>query len=251
MNTGLVLDMILAIILIATVWRSWKAGFVAAFISLVGSLAGYLGAIIFSGPISKFLYTNLAHGWVLEYVGSRLPERVGGIPLEEIARLGGVLGLRKQAVAYIASALEITGLDWEFLFGAHTHNAAEAVYTQVAEGGQTVAQAVTDVLVGPAVEFVLRLAVFFFLFFLINLIIRLLVKMGRQVNQLPLLGTINQVAGLGLGIIQAAVTGYLIVAALLLVVALSGDKWEVLNSQVLAQTTLVLWFKNFSILSLM
>ena len=99
MITALILDFILAIVLIATLWRSWKMGFVAAFISLLGSLAGYLGAIILSGPISKFLYANLAHDWVLTYVSSRLPNKVAGIPLEEIARLGGLVGFRNQVVA--------------------------------------------------------------------------------------------------------------------------------------------------------
>lgn len=251
MNTGLVLDIILAIILMVVIWWGWKTGFVSAFISLVGSVVGYLGAVIVSAPVSKFIYANLVHGWVVNYISSRLPDTVGGISLEEITRWSGLVGFHNQAVAYITSALEGTGLDWEFLFGARTQDAAQAVYIQVAEGGQTVAQAVTDVLVGPAVEFVLRIITFFLLFFVISMLARMLVKMGRGVNQIPLVGTVNQVAGLGLGVIQAAVIGYLMVTALLLLVALSGDKWDLINSTVLAQTTLVLWFKNLSILNLM
>ena len=253
-SIGFILDVILAAALAGVVWKAWRAGFVSAFISLIGTLAGYLGAAVLSGPLSRRLYVRFGQERVLDYVAGRLPEEVAGVPLDSVGQFAQLAEFKDQAIAYITRALEELGLDWSFLLqndAATGADAAHRIYGKVAEESQTVAQAVTDVVVGPAVEFVLRIVVFFLLFFLIMLVVRMLVGLGKGFNRVPLVGGINRLLGLGLGLIQAAVVGYLITMALVLVVAVSGNKWELLNSQVLSETSLILWFKNLDLLSLL
>lgn len=250
---GFLLDVILVAVLAGVVWQGWRAGFVSAFIQLIGTLAGYLGAAILCGPLSHGLYVRFGQARVVEYVSARLPQEVAGVPLDSVAQFAQLAEFKDQIIAYIAQALEGADLDWAF-FGGGTATGADTahrIYGKVAEESQTVAQAVADVVVGPAVEFVLRIVVFFLVFFLIMLAVRLLVKLGKGFNHVPLVGGINRLLGLGLGVVQAAVMGYLITMALVLVIAISGNKWELLNSHVLSETKLILWFKNLDLLSLL
>ena len=245
-GTGMILDIVLAVVLVGIVWKGWKAGFVAAFISLVGTLAGYLGAAVLSGPVSSWIYTSFARDRVLKYISDRLPHEVAGVPLDSLGELPD------QAITYIGGALEELGLDWGFwgqeAAGADT---VHQIYGQVAEEGHSMAQAIVDVAAGPAVEFVIRVGVFFLLFFAIMLVVRMLVGLGKGVNHVPLVGGFNRLLGLGLGCVQAAVVGYLVTMALMLLIALSGNRWEGLNSHIISQTHLILWFKNLDIMNLL
>ena len=249
-GTGMILDIVLAVILAGIAWKAWKAGFVAAFISLIGTLAGYLGAAVLSGPVSRWLYVSVAHDRVLEYVSDRLPDQVAGVPLDS---LGELAELKDQAIAHISGVLEELGLDWGLLSQGEAtgSDAAHQIYGQVAEEGHTMAQAIVDVVAGPAVEFAIRIGVFFLLFFLIMLVVRMLVGLGRGVNHVPLVGGFNRLLGLGLGCVQAAVAGYLITMALMLLITLSGNRWGWLNSHVISETNLILWFRNLDIMNLL
>ena len=134
--------------------------------------------------------------------------------------------------------------------GSNNTEAADAIFGKITEGYRTVAEAVTEVVVGPAVEFILRIVVFFVVFLLIMLVVRLLVSLGKGFNHVPLVGGVNRLLGLGLGLVHAAVVGYLITVALLLVIAVSGNKWEFLNYSVLEDTKLIIWFKNLDFMSI-
>lgn len=250
LTSSLILDIILFAILLGIVWRAWQAGFVSAFISLVGSLAGYLGAALLSGPISQQLYTVFVQKHVLNYVTDKLPQTVGGVPLENLGQVAGLAGFQDQAISIISQALENLNLDLAFLTGKDTETAAQGIFGKVTQEGTGVAQAVTEVVVGPAVEFVLRTVVFFILFLLIMFVVRLLVGLGKGFNHVPLVGGINRLMGLGLGLVNAAVVGYLITMALVLVVAVSGNKWEFLNSSVLEEARLLMWFKHLDLMSI-
>ena len=252
-SMAFVLDVILAAVLLGVILKAWKAGFVSAFISLVGTLAGYLGAAILSAPISRWLYQSFARERVLDYVAERLPTEVGGVPLDSVEQFAQLGEFKDQVIDYLSQALEAMGLDWGLLGGGEATgaDAAHAVYSQVAGGSASVAEALTDVVVGPAVELLLRIAVFFVLFVLIMAVVRLLVKLGHGFNHVPLVGSFNRLLGLGLGLGQAVVMGTVAAMVLVLIAAVTGNRWELVNSRVLAETRLIQWFRELDLLSLL
>ena len=67
---NMILDVVLGLILLSILYTSWRRGFVASFVRLVGTAAGFLLASFLSGPVSERLYGSL-----LEEQSGTLPEK--------------------------------------------------------------------------------------------------------------------------------------------------------------------------------
>ncbi len=69
---NILLDLALGLCLLSILYTSWRRGFVASFIRLVGTAAGFLLASFLSGPVSERLYGSLLEERVEQYVGDTL-----------------------------------------------------------------------------------------------------------------------------------------------------------------------------------
>lgn len=86
---------------------------------------------------------------------------------------------------------------------------------------------------------------FLVIFSIISLVFRFLVSLGRGVNHIPVVGQLNQLLGLGVGVVKAAIEGYIAVLLLMLIVGLTKGSLDFLNYQVLEDTVLIRWIAGW------
>lgn len=86
-SMAIIWDLLLGLCLIAVIWNCWRQGFVSALLSLIGVVAGYVGAAILSAPISRWIYEALLRENLISGVAQQLPEQVGGFSPESAEQL--------------------------------------------------------------------------------------------------------------------------------------------------------------------
>ena len=237
-TVSMALDLILALLLVKVVYDCWRRGFLAVLLKLAGTVASYILAALLSRPVSVWIYHRFLETRVVEAIAQRLPDAINDLTPGDLAALEGLAQFKETITEALAQAME--SLDLTFFSGVDSAGAAQSVVEKV-ESGTTAAQAIAEAAVQPAVITLLSIGVFFVLFSLVMILVRALVRMGRGVNHVPLVGGVNRLAGLGLGVIYAGVLGYLIALGLTLVAGISGGKIPFLTTAVLEDTTLIRW----------
>lgn len=230
---NILLDLALGLCLLSILYTSWRRGFVASFIRLVGTAAGFLLASFLSGPVSERLYGSLLEERVEQYVGDTL--LAPGSPLLEA--LAGLDQAGSAAIQAVSGFLAQQGLD--FYSPQDAGQMGTDILDRITQGGSDPAAAITQVAVKPLVMTVLETAIFFLLIFLTGILVRMAVRVGLGVNRIPLVGGMNRLAGLLCGAVYALLVGYVVSMGLLLLAGLGKNQWEYLNSDVLQETFLI------------
>ena len=230
---NILLDLALGLCLLSILYTSWRRGFVASFIRLVGTAAGFLLASFLSGPVSERLYGSLLEERVEQYVGDTL--LAPGSPLLEA--LAGLDQAGSAAIQAISGFLAQQGLD--FYSPQDAGQMGTDILDRITQGGSDPAAAITHVAVKPLVMTVLETAIFFLLLFLTGILVRMAVRVGLGVNRIPLVGGMNRLAGLLCGAVYALLVGYVVSMGLLLLAGLGKNQWDHLNSDVLQETFLI------------
>ena len=230
---NILLDLALGLCLLSILYTSWRRGFVASFIRLVGTAAGFLLASFLSGPVSERLYGSLLEERVEQYVGDTL--LAPGSPLLEA--LAGLDQAGSAAIQAVSGFLAQQGLD--FYSPQDAGQMGTDILERITQGGSDPAAAITQVAVKPLVMTVLETAIFFLLLFLTGILVRMAVRVGLGVNRIPLVGGMNRLAGLLCGAVYALLVGYVVSMGLLLLAGLGKNQWDHLNSDVLQETFLI------------
>ena len=230
---NILLDLALGLCLLSILYTSWRRGFVASFIRLVGTAAGFLLASFLSGPVSERLYGSLLEERVEQYVGDTL--LAPGSPLLEA--LAGLDQAGSAAIQAVSGFLAQQGLD--FYSPQDAGQMGTDILDRITQGGSDPAAAITQVAVKPLVMTVLETAIFFLLLFLTGILVRMAVRVGLGVNRIPLVGGMNRLAGLLCGAVYALLVGYVVSMGLLLLAGLGKNQWDHLNSDVLQETFLI------------
>ena len=230
---NILLDLALGLCLLSILYTSWRRGFVASFIRLVGTAAGFLLASFLSGPVSERLYGSLLEERLELYVGDTL--LAPGSPLLEA--LAGLDQAGSAAIQAVSGFLAQQGLD--FYSPQDAGQMGTDILDRITQGGSDPAAAITQVAVKPLVMTVLETAIFFLLLFLTGILVRMAVRVGLGVNRIPLVGGMNRLAGLLCGAVYALLVGYVVSMGLLLLAGLGKNQWDHLNSDVLQETFLI------------
>lgn len=238
-------DIIIVCVAAGVIWRAWRTGLVSAAIRLLGALAAYAGAWIVSGPLSVYLYTNFAHERLVRYAEGLIPAEL--TKLTDALQLAGgadtlsALGIKIQDVTVMVSGalaekLREFGLDNLPFDLIDTDKAGGEIAGKVLEQGITPAEAITTALLQPLATTALRVVGFVVVFGLLLMVVNLLYRVGFGVNKLPLVGGLNRLLGVGVGVVEALVVVYILCMVLAIVSALFGAKVEWLNWNELQKT---------------
>ena len=100
---NMILDVVLGLILLSILYTSWRRGFVASFVRLVGTAAGFLLASFLSRPAAERIYAGFLEEKVENYVSGTLLAQ-GSPLLEALAGLdqAGSAAIQASAIAQVA-----------------------------------------------------------------------------------------------------------------------------------------------------
>lgn len=230
---SILLDLALGLILLSILYNSWQRGFVASLISLVGTAAGFLAASFLSRPLAGRIYDTVLEQRVERYVADTFLAPDG--PLSAV--MAGIDQAGGAAVQAIADLLTQYGLD--YYSDRTAGEMGGEIFGKIGQMGNDPASAIAQVAIRPLVMTVLEIAIFFLLIFVIRIIVGLAVRVGLGVNEIPLIGGVNRMAGLLCGAVYALLMGFLLSMGLVLLAGLGKNQWTYLNSGILRDTFLI------------
>lgn len=184
---------------------SWRKGFLAGLTEVIGSVLGIGVAIWASRKLAVPLYAQFLSGSVSEKVESAVTQSGGDLA----AAVQGMDFLPDTVRAALATLLE---------------NAGDALPAQITE-------ALEPILL-PFVQVVL----FVVLCMVVRWVFRLLVSLLRQVNGVPLVGSLNRLLGLPLGLVVGALDCWLLALMLWFGASVTAGSLEFLTPAILRQS---------------
>ncbi len=229
---NLIYDLVLGLLLLSILYRSWRQGFIASFIRLAGTAAGFLVASFLSRPMAERLYDGLLAKKVEAYVADTLlaPDS----PLS--SALAGLDQAGSAALHLVTQFLSERGLD--FYTAGDAGEMGEKILSGILNGTDPAAT-VAQVVIKPMALTILQTVIFFVILTLAGMVVRAITRVGLGVNHIPLVGGLNRLAGLACGTVYALLLGYVIASALLLLAGLGQNQWDWLNSGILRDTVLI------------
>ena len=229
---NLIYDLVLGLLLLSILYRSWRQGFIASFIRLAGTAAGCLVASFLSRPMAEKLYDGLLAKKVEAYVADTLlaPDS----PLS--SALAGLDQAGSAALHLVTQFLSERGLD--FYTAGDAGEMGEKILSGILNGTDPAAT-VAQVVIKPMALTILQTVIFFVILTLAGMVVRAITRVGLGVNHIPLVGGLNRLAGLACGTVYALLLGYVIASALLLLAGLGQNQWDWLNSGILRDTVLI------------
>lgn len=204
-NISLVYDLLFLIVFAVVAVCSWHKGFLASLAELIGAVFGVGIAVWASQTAAPQIYEKFLRASVANRVELALRESNGNIA----EALQGISFLPESMQQSLLNLLNDAGSD---------------VPAKIAEALQP--------LILPFVQVLL----FVVLCVLVRWVFRLLVGALRWFNGVPLLGSVNRLLGLVLGLANGAVDCWLLALALWFLVGVTGGKFSWLNGYILSQS---------------
>ena len=204
----------LAVFAVAAVC-SWRKGFLAGLAELAGTLFSAAAALVGSRTLAPQFYD-----W---FVREAVTEKV------------------QQAVTETGTGLDGTLQGLDFL--------PEALRETLSGMVDTAGSGLTDqigALLEPVILPLVQVLVFVVLCLVLRIVVAVLVKLLRLVNVVPLVGGLNRLLGLALGLCTGAVNCWLLAMFLWFLASFAGGRMEFLQLSVLNQSTAYRIFGAFN-----
>ena len=204
-NISLIYDLVFLVLFAVVAVSNWHKGFLASLAELIGAIFGVGISVWASRTLAPQLYDNFLSASVADRVETAIQQSNGNIA----EALQGISFLPDTVRDSLTQMLTDAGSD---------------VPAKIAEALQP--------LILPFVQVLL----FVVLCVLVRWVFRLLVGILRWFNGVPLLGGVNRLLGLVLGLVNGAVDCWLLALALWFLVGVTGGKLPWLNGYVLSQS---------------
>ena len=184
---------------------SWQKGFLASLTELIGAVLGVGIAVWASRTLAPPIYDQFVSGSVLEKVETAL------------AQSGGDLAAAVQGMDFLPETVRET-------------------LAQLVQGaGNTLPDQITTALEPVVLPFV-QVLLFVVLCMVVRWVFRLLVGLLRHVNGIPLLGGVNRLFGLAMGLVTGALDCWLLALLLWFIACVTAGSLEFLTLNVLDQS---------------
>ena len=218
-------DVIVVLILLLITLSAYRKGFLHSVILLAGYVASVIAAALLSGPAAGFIYERFLEPSLLEKT-QELLDSVPGLDQAEIL-IHELTELLPDVI--VNPVLAAYG--------------GEAGLAGLLENGAVLSgQAVSEHVVGPIVISMLQALLCLLIFFICVIIIKMIARSVQGVGRVPVLGPVNSALGAFLGVLQAIVAVYLLALAVSVIISLTADQLEWLNTGIVNATIL---FRRF------
>lgn len=213
--TGLLYDILFAVVLICTAAYGWKRGFVSSLMLLIGGVAGIFGAVWAAQAFGPVVYNS--------YVGTAIAEKVSAALNES----GGDVAAAVQSLTFLPEEIR------------------SALLNTMAEiTGEATPQVVA--VLEPIILPLIQVIIFLVVCIVIRWLFRALAWALRGFNAIPLVGSLNKALGLVLGALSGALNCWLLSLGLWLLSMLSGGQIEFLRSAALGKSVIYSLLAGFN-----
>ena len=214
-SPSLIYDLLFLAVFSFAAVKSWQKGFLAGLAELIGAVLGVGVAVWGSRTLAPGIYEKFLSGTVTEKVEAA------------VAQSGGDIAAAVQGLDFLPDSLRTT--------------LTEAIQTA---GGQ-LPEKVTSLL-EPVILPLVQVVLFVLLCVVVRWAFGLLIAVLRGINGVPLVGGVNQVLGLVLGLCTGALDCWLLALVLWFAASVTAGSLDWLNTAVLQRSIGYSFFGAFN-----
>ncbi len=209
----LLVDVILLLIIAVTVVRYYRKGFFSSLISFVGTIISVIIALFLSTPIATAIFNVFMKGSISARIDSSLNDSLPEQSVEHIVT--GITDAFPSSLTEGVDGLNVIDELNSIFAGDMTGVTSEVIVTNT----------VAPVMIGLTATII-----FFFIVFILKGIFGIVEKLFYGINNIPVMGQLNNILGGAIGIVPGAVNALLVFAVLFLIAVFTSDQLPVLNS---------------------
>lgn len=219
---ALILDVILIAVIVLTAFHYKKKGFVAGLLDLVGNLLALLVAWIASDRISPTVFENFFKQGLIEKITQTVQER-------------GTSGLT-MLVENFSSILP----------GGMADEVTRSLQDILGSGAPDLAVRIVDTILTPLIVPMITVVLFFIAFAVCKLVISMLVAVLTNINKIPVIGSVNELLGILVGVAGGVLNVVLLLCLIWAVVAITNNNLPVLNHDTLSGSMMYSLFSKYN-----
>lgn len=206
----LIYDVLTLILILSMVFSCARQGFLRTVVGLLGYAAAMVGAAACAKPLAEFIYETLLEPPLVRGIESRIeavqPDLLPDSLLQTVEKLP----------VFIFEAM-----------GLSQQEMVRALHNLIENGGAQAAQGIVQAVVAPLAVMLLRSFLFILIFGVALFFVRRLAHMFGTVNRLPVVGPANRILGGVVGLLEAALTMYVIILVLQILLTFAGGSIRV------------------------
>ena len=219
---ALILDVILIAVIVLTAFHYKKKGFVAGLLDLVGNLLALLVAWIASDRISPTVFENFFKQGLIEKITQTVQEQ-------------GTSGLT-MLVENFSSILP----------GGMADEVTRSLQDILGSGAPDLAVRIVDTILTPLIVPMITVVLFFIAFAVCKLVISMLVAVLTNINKIPVIGSVNELLGILVGVAGGVLNVVLLLCLIWAVVAITNNNLPVLNHDMLSGSMMYSLFSRYN-----
>lgn len=221
-DPALILDVILIAVIVLTAFHYKKKGFVAGLLDLVGNLLALLVAWIASDRISPTVFENFFKQGLIEKITQTVQEQ-------------GISGLT-MLVENFSSILP----------GGMADEVTRSLQEILGSGAPDLAVRIVDTILTPLIVPMITVVLFFIAFAVCKLVISMLVAVLTNINKIPVIGSVNELLGILVGVAGGVLNVVLLLCLIWAVVAITNNNLPVLNHDMLSGSMMYSLFSKYN-----
>ena len=219
---ALILDVILIAVIVLTAFHYKKKGFVAGLLDLVGNLLALLVAWIASDRISPTVFENFFKQGLIEKITQTVQER-------------GTSGLTMLVESFSS-----------ILPGGMADEVTRSLQDILGSGAPDLAVRIVDTILTPLIVPMITVVLFFIAFAVCKLVISMLVAVLTNINKIPVIGSVNELLGILVGVAGGVLNEVLLLCLIWAVVAITNNNLPVLNHDILSGSMMYSLFSKYN-----
>lgn len=219
---ALILDVILIAVIVLTAFHYKKKGFVAGLLDLVGNLLALLVAWIASDRISPTVFENFFKQGLIEKITQTVQER-------------GTSGLTMLVESFSS-----------ILPGGMADEVTRSLQEILGSGAPDLAVRIVDTILTPLIVPMITVVLFFIAFAVCKLVISMLVAVLTNINKIPVIGSVNELLGILVGVAGGVLNVVLLLCLIWAVVAITNNNLPVLNHDMLSGSMMYSLFSKYN-----
>lgn len=195
------LDIIIAAIIVITVFATTKKGFIKAIFDMLRFIVSVICALIFKNTVAEMLMQTPLYKDLLKKASMRITEAVNEACMGVADNIADNFKANNSAISkFIYSFSENSDELWNNISKAYK------------SGTEEVFKSVSENIVAPAFESVVKIIAFLFVFISVFVVLSVAKKILSKIFELPILRAVNLAGGFTVGVICAVLYSSLFVA---------------------------------------
>ncbi len=208
-----IVDVIIIALIILVIVRSSKKGFVSSLVDAFSMIIASIASYTVTPKVAQFFYDNFIKSSVSRGFEKALDEINTGAAINE--KIDAMLASLPEGAVNLAQSLGLVDLNAIHMSGT-------------VDNTQLISTVLNNIAYNVMIT-ITKVVVFFVLFVLFTLLLRVLSKFFENINKIPLIGKLNSTLGGVLGVIKAGII-IIVVCTVMYFVVSSSDNAELVNA---------------------